>query len=289
MVNTKFIKMHGLGNDFVVVDARSTPFRVTKESVFAMANRHTGIGFDQLITIESATNPRAIAFMRIHNSDGSEVSACGNATRCVARLLFEETKELTITLETSAGLISASHAKDNPENYVIDMGLALHNWWEIPLSKECDTNHLPLSYNKLTDPVAVNVGNPHIVFFTEDVKNIPLEQLGPELEYHSLFPERVNIGVAQIINKNQLLLRVWERGAGLTQACGTGACAAAVAANRRGLTNELVKVNLDGGDLDIELQPNGRIFMTGPASISYTGEFNYNLFDGSKKMDAQGD
>lgn len=281
--------MHGLGNDFVVVDARSTPFSVTKESVLAMANRHTGLGFDQLITIEPSNNPRAAAFMRIHNSDGTEVSACGNATRCVARLLFEQTKELKITLETSAGLILATHSKGNADNYLVDMGVALHNWWEIPLSEECDTDHLPLSYNKLIDPIAVNVGNPHIVFFTEDLENVPLHQLGPKLEHHALFPERVNIGVAQIINKNQLRLRVWERGAGLTQACGTGACAAAVAANRRGLTNELVKVNLDGGDLDIELQPNGRVFMTGPASISYTGEFNYNLFDGSKKLDAQGD
>ena len=148
-----FIKMHGLGNDFVVVDARSTPFSVTKESVLAMANRHTGLGFDQLITIEPSNNPGAAAFMRIHNSDGTEVSACGNATRCVARLLFEQTKELKITLETSAGLILATQAKGNADNYRVDMGVTLHNWWEIPLSEECDTDHVPLSYNKLIDPM----------------------------------------------------------------------------------------------------------------------------------------
>jgi diaminopimelate epimerase len=289
MISIKFIKMHGLGNDFVVVDARSTPFNVTKASVFAMANRHTGLGFDQLITIEPSNDPRATAFMRIHNSDGSEVSACGNAIRCVARLLFEQTKELKITLETSAGLIIASHAKGNTENYIVDMGLALHNWWEIPLSQEYDTDHLPLTLNILTDPVAVNIGNPHIVFFTEDVETVPLHQLGPKLEHHSLFPQRVNIGVAQIINKNNLRLRVWERGAGLTQACGTGACAAAIAANRRGLTNKLVKVNLDGGNLDIELKPDGRVFMTGPASICYKGEFDYSFFDAGNKLDAKGD
>ncbi len=280
MTTREFIKMHGLGNDFVVIDARLLPLSVGAAGARALADRHTGVGFDQLITVEPANDRRATAFMRIHNADGGEVSACGNATRCVARLLFDEGAETEIVLETTAGLITARRA-DNADNegdlYTVDMGPARDGWQDIPLARECDTDHLPLAHGPLSDPVGVNVGNPHAVFFAADAEAIALDQLGPALEHDPLFPERANIGVAHIIDTGALRLRVWERGVGLTQACGTGACAAAVAAHRRGLTGRQVRVRLDGGDLDIEWLANGHVTMTGPASVSFTGVFDDSL------------
>jgi len=277
MTTRDFIKMHGLGNDFVVIDARQQPFAASEVGARALADRHTGVGFDQLIVIEPPSDRRAAAFMRIHNADGGEVSACGNATRCVARLLFEEGAATEVVLETAAGLITARHADDDRDLYTVDMGPARDGWQEIPLALECDTDHLPLARGPLADPVGVNVGNPHAVFFVADAAAIALDQLGPELEHDPLFPERANIGVAQIIDAGALRLRVWERGVGLTQACGTGACAAAVAAHRRGLTDRAVQVSLDGGDLGIEWLSNGHVAMTGPASISFTGAFDDSL------------
>ncbi len=273
MATRDFIKMHGLGNDFVVIDARRRALRVGTAGARALADRHTGIGFDQLIIVEPPADRRAAAFMRIRNADGGEVEACGNAARCVARLLFEEGTQRDVVLETAAGLITASHAGDS-EMYTVDMGPARDGWQDIPLARECDTDHLPLARGALSDPVGVNVGNPHAVFFVDDAADIALAELGPELEHDSLFPQRANIGVAQIIDDASLRLRVWERGVGLTQACGTGACAAAVAAHRRGLTGRQVRVTLDGGDLDIEWLADGHVAMTGPASVSFTGAFD---------------
>lgn len=269
--------MHGLGNDFVVVDARLLAFDLDPAAVRSLADRHTGIGFDQLIVVEPPRDGKAAAFMRIHNADGSEVAACGNATRCVARQLFEERHDNEIILETAAGLITARHSITGQGLYTVDMGPARASWQEIPVARECDTDHLPLAQGPLTDPVGVNVGNPHAVFFVTDADAVPLEQLGPTLEHDPLFPERANIGVAQVIDTSTLRLRVWERGAGLTQACGTGACAAAIAAHRRGLTGRNVRVHLDGGDLDVEWLENGHVTMTGPASISFTGAFDDSL------------
>ncbi|NKB47876.1 MAG: diaminopimelate epimerase [Alphaproteobacteria bacterium] len=282
MATWEFIKMHGLGNDFVVIDARQQPFSVTAAEACALADRHTGVGFDQLIIVEPSSDPKANAFMRIRNADGGEVSACGNATRCVARLLFEEGTEGDAIIETGAGLLTAQPADGTRHHYTVDMGPARDGWQDIPLAQDCDTDHLPLALGPLSDPVAVNVGNPHAVFFTTDAEAVPLAQLGPELEHNSLFPERANIGVAQIIDDASLRLRVWERGVGLTQACGTGACAAAVAAHRRGLTGRKVQVRLDGGALDIEWRANGHVAMTGPASVSFTG-----VFDDALIADAQ--
>ncbi len=275
--------MHGLGNDFVVIDARQRPLSVAAAGARALADRHTGVGFDQLIIVEPANDSRAAAFMRIRNADGGEVSACGNATRCVARLLFEEGAETEIVLETAAGLITARHADNDRQHYTVDMGPARDGWQDIPLAKDCDTDHLPLARSPLTDPVGVNVGNPHAVFFVADADAVAVEQLGPELEHDPLFPERANIGVAQIIDPGTLRLRVWERGAGLTQACGTGACAAAVAAHRRGLTGRKVQVRLDGGNLDIEWLADGHVTMTGPAAISFTGAFDDSLLAAPEK------
>lgn len=286
MTTREFIKMHGLGNDFVVIDARQRPLQVDAAGAHALADRHTGIGFDQLITLEPARDGRAAAFMRIHNADGGEVSACGNATRCVARLLLEQGAESEIVVETSAGLLTARPAGNtNPDDglYTVDMGPARDGWQDIPLARDCDTGHLPLARGPLSDPVGVNVGNPHAVFFVADAEAIALDQLGPGLEHDPLFPERANIGVAHIIDSGALRLRVWERGVGLTQACGTGACAAAVAAHRRGLTGRQVQVHLDGGSLDIDWLADGHVAMTGPASISFTGTFDDSLLAAPEK------
>ncbi len=283
MATRDFIKMHGLGNDFVVIDARQRPLTAGEAGVRALADRHTGVGFDQFIVVEPARDDRAAAFMRIHNADGGEVSACGNATRCIARLLFEEGASSEVVLETAAGLITARAADTGTHLYTVDMGPARDAWQDIPLAEACDTDHLPLARGPLADPVGVNVGNPHAVFFVDDAAAIDLEQLGPALEHDPLFPERANIGVAQIIDSGALRLRVWERGVGLTQACGTGACAAAVAAHRRGLTGRTVRVSLDGGDLVIAWLSNGHVEMTGPASISFTGVFDESLLAAAEK------
>lgn len=283
MATREFIKMHGLGNDFVVIDARERPLKVAVAGASALADRHTGVGFDQLIIVEPPSDSRAAAFMRIRNADGGEVEACGNAARCVARLLFEEGAESEVVLETAAGLITAQNVDDTAQNYTVDLGPARDSWQDIPLAAECDTDHLPLALGPLSDPVGVNVGNPHAVFFVTDANAIPLEQLGPQLEHDPLFPDRANISVAQIVDSSALHLRVWERGVGLTQACGTGACAAAVAAHRRGLTGRRVQVRLDGGNLDIDWLENGHVTMTGPASVSFTGAFDDALLAATDK------
>ncbi|MBI37727.1 MAG: diaminopimelate epimerase [Alphaproteobacteria bacterium] len=279
MANRKFIKMHGLGNDFVIIDARSEPFSVDAVKARALANRNTGIGCDQLIIMEPSDCENAIIFMKIINSDGTEVSACGNATRCVARLVVEETGLREVFLQTKAGLIKAHPTDANSSNYTVDMGPVNYGWQNVPLAYECDTNHLPLSFGELQDPSAVNVGNPHIVFFVEDLDAVKISHVGPILEHNSLFPERTNVGFAKVIDKNNLILRVWERGAGLTQACGSGACAAVVNAHRRNLTDRKATVKLDGGTLDIEWLTNDHVTMTGPTEISYKGSFEETQFE----------
>lgn len=270
MTGLRFTKMHGLGNDFVVVDGRVRPVPFTTEEVCAIADRRTGVGCDQLIEIEPPRNGRADAFMRIWNADGDEVGACGNGTRCVAALLMAETGRRAIKLETAAGVLKA---EDGGHGAVaVDMGEARLDWRDIPLAQEMDTLHLDLTAGPLRDPVAVNMGNPHAVFFVDDAAAIALESLGPALEHDALFPERANIGVAQVMARDHLRLRVWERGAGLTRACGTGACAALVAAARRGLSERRARLTLDGGDLTIEWHDDGHVIMTGPVATSFTGE-----------------
>ena len=243
-----FIKMHGLGNDFVVVDARREAFALDAATARAIANRHTGVGCDQLIVIEPAKAGIADAFMRIVNADGGEVGACGNATRCVADLLMRETGRDRAVIQTATGLLDTERAPG--ERVTVDMGPARLDWRDIPLARACDTNHVPLALGPLADPVAVNMGNPHAVFFVPDAAAIDLASLGPVLEHHTLFPERANIGVAQLLGPGRLRLRVWERGAGITLACGSGACAALVAASRRGLVARKATVVADGGELD---------------------------------------
>jgi diaminopimelate epimerase len=268
MRDIAFLKMHGLGNDFVVIDARKHAVALDEAAARRIADRHRGVGCDQVIVIEPAKNGHADAFMRIRNADGGEVSSCGNATRCVASLLMRESGAKTARLETRAGVLEAA-AKG--EAVAIDMGPARTGWRDIPLAEAQDTLHLNLAAGPLKNPVAVSMGNPHAVFFVPDAEAVDLATLGPGLEHDKLFPERANIGVAQVIAPDRIRLRVWERGAGLTLACGTGACAALVAANLRGLTGRKATLVLDGGDLEIEWRDDGHVIMSGPVATAFTG------------------
>ncbi len=268
-----FLKMHGLGNDVVVLDARAHKFALTPKSAAAIADRRTGIGCDQIMIIEAPRNG-GDAFIAIRNSDGSVVESCGNGSRCVARVLMEESGKDSVTLETLGGPIIATRKDDL---YSIDMGPARDDWKSIPLASAADTLHLPVSEGPLSDGVGVNVGNPHAVFFVKDAGAIDLETVGPKLEHHALFPARINVEAVQVIDRGHVRMRVWERGAGITRACGTGACASAVAAVRRGLTDRKVTVTLDGGDLHIEWREDGHVIMTGPATLAFSGTMDASL------------
>jgi diaminopimelate epimerase len=269
---TDFIKMHGLGNDFVVIDARRADFALDDARAHAIADRKTGIGCDQLIVMERPRAVGADVFMRIHNADGGEVEACGNATRCIATLLMRETGGERVVVETAAGLLEARPASGGRVS--VDMGKARLDWREIPLAAAQDTLHVALTMGPLADPVCTNIGNPHATFFVADAAAIDLAALGPLLERHALFPERANIGIAELVAPDRLRLRVWERGVGITRACGTGACAAAVAASRRGLTGRTAEVVLEGGTLAIDWRTDGHVVMTGPVATSFHGSFD---------------
>ena len=269
MTGLPFTKMHGLGNDFVVFDARRAPLALDGAQVRAIADRRTGVGCDQLVLLEAPRNGATDAYLRFWNQDGGEVAACGNGTRCAARLLMDETGAEQVVLETDAGPLAAHEAGAGQVR--VDMGPARLDWREIPLARAMDTLHVTVGTGSLSDAVAVNMGNPHAVFFVDDAEAVPLAEIGPQLETDPLFPERANIGVAQRITDDRLRLRVWERGVGLTQACGTGACAAAVAGARRGLTERSVAVILDGGELGIVWREDGHVEMTGPTAASFTG------------------
>jgi len=262
-----FLKMHGAGNDFVVLDGRAHPWTIDAAQAQAIADRRFGIGCDQVIVI--GPSDQADALMTILNADGSEVGACGNATRCVAWLLMQESGSDRASIETKAGLLTAS--KQGEMWIKVDMGPARLDWQEIPLASAHDTLHLPLSLGPLSDPVAVNMGNPHAVFFVEDAETIDLATLGPALEHDPLFPDRCNIEVASLQKDGRIRMRVWERGAGITLACGTGTCATLVAAHRRGLTGRKADVVADGGVIEIEWLENGHVTMTGPVALSFSG------------------
>ena len=257
-----FTKMHGLGNDFVVFDARPEPLALTAQQVRGLSDRRTGIGCDQLFVLEPSV--RADAFMRIWNADGGEVGACGNGARCVAALLGGET-----VIDTAAGLLTAS---SEGATATVDMGVPRFEWDAVPLAYAMDTLRLPVAWEGLEGPGAVNVGNPHVVFFVGDADTVPLGVLGPLIEHDALFPERVNVGVTQVVDQAHLRLRVWERGAGLTRACGTGAVAAAVVAMRRGLVERAVTVMLPGGDVTVEWRADGHAVLGGPAVTVFSGQ-----------------
>jgi diaminopimelate epimerase len=267
-MRTTFHKMHGLGNDFVVIDARQTPVAITAARANAIADRHTGIGCDQLIVLEHSTT--ADIKMRIFNADGGEVEACGNATRCVALLM-----KSPATIETQAGILSTTPSDATVH---VEMTAPVFDWELIPLAMPMDTRDMPVNWEVLERPAAINVGNPHVVFFVSDTASIPLESLGPLIEHDPLFPQRVNVNVAQLVSKNHLKLRVWERGVGETRACGTGACATAIAAIRRGLAQSPVRISLAGGDLEIGWSEGEAIQMTGPATHVFSGEAEWDTF-----------
>ena len=223
-----FLKMHGLGNDFVVLDARAIALDLTLERRRVIADRRLGVGCDQLIVLEQPTDGEADVFMRIFNPDGSEAGACGNATRCVASVVMDERKTDQITVQTISGLLESHKAGMSPNGLPVisvDMGLARMDWREIPVREACDTNHMPVGLGPLQDPVGTNMGNPHATFFVDDLAAIPLAELGPQLEHHRFFPERANITLARIVDREHIIMRTWERGAGLTRACGSAACA----------------------------------------------------------------
>jgi diaminopimelate epimerase len=268
-----FLKMNGLGNDFVVVEARSAPFAPSAEDVRAITDREGGVGCDQLILIESSDKADALA--RFWNADGEEVGACGNGSRCVGWLLMEASGKDEALIETQAGLLVAHRA--GAGRVSVDMGEPRLRWDQIPLAEAMDTRGIelqvgPIDEPHLHTPGAVSMGNPHVVFFVPDVDVAPVRESGSLIERHPLFPEGVNVGFAQVKARDRIRLRVWERGAGLTKACGTGACAALVAAHRRGLVDRKATLELDGGDLVIEWrEADGHVIMTGPAQVDFTG------------------
>jgi len=268
-----FRKMNGLGNDFVVLDARQKSIGIAPEDARRISDRAKGPGCDQVIVLEPSKT--ADLFMRIFNADGSEVEACGNAARCIALLVAEESGRSDVTVETRAGLLKAQ--VESSDSVVIDMGQPRFAWEDIPLAEPfADTTCIELQMGPIDAPVlhspsVLNVGNPHAIFWVDDVEAYDLGRFGPLLENHPVFPERANISLAHVTARDALTLRTWERGAGLTQACGTAACAAAVAAARKGLTDRQVTVTLPGGNLFIDWNANGHILMRGPAELEFEG------------------
>jgi diaminopimelate epimerase len=277
MNSHSFRKMNGIGNDFAVFDARKSGLKLDEAAAKRVADRKLGVGCDTVIIVESS--PRADAFMRIMNADGSEVAACGNATRCVAGILSQEIGRAETTIETAAGLLNCIALPDG--QVAVDMGPARLEWNQIPLARPfADTAALDLSFDsnagKLSMPGAVNVGNPHCIFVVQTVDAYDLAVIGPRIEHDPVFPERVNVSLAEITGPDAVKLRVWERGVGLTMACGTAACAAAVALFRKGLSGRKVSVALPGGTLTIEWrETDGHVLMTGPWSLDYEGAFDF--------------
>lgn len=272
----RFLKMHGLGNDFVVIDARGGRDPVTPALARALGDRHRGVGFDQLAVIRDAVvrdTGGADAAIDFWNSDGSPAAACGNATRCVARLLMDETGVESLALQTGRGLLAAEAAGEGLIR--VNMGQPQTRWDEIPLAREMDVDALPLPGR----PGAVGMGNPHCVFVLPDAEEVDLADIGPRVEHDALFPQRTNVEFVHVIDPGAIRMRVWERGGMITQACGSGACAAAVVTARRGLTGRLVTVRLDGGDLIVDWREDG-VWMTGPTALVFEGRLSPELLGG---------
>ena len=261
-----FMKMHGLGNDFVVIDARARDVVVTARLAMALADRHRGVGFDQLAVVRAADGA-AGARLEFYNSDGSLAGACGNATRCIARWLMQDSGQTALHLVTERGVLAACDAGGGLTS--VNMGHPMTDWWDVPLASEMDTIALPIEGR----PVATGMGNPHCTFFVDDAEAVDLAAFGPQIEHHSLFPERTNVQVASLLAPDRIRMRVWERGVGITLASGSSSCATAVAAVRLGKTARAVTVVLDGGALQIDWREDG-IWMTGPTSHVFDGQLS---------------
>lgn len=281
LANLPFLKMNGLGNEIVVLDLRGTSHVVTAAEARAVAGFERA-RFDQLMVLHAPVSPGTDAFVRIYNNDGSEAGACGNGTRCVAWALLDGTDRDAAIVETAAGLLVCRRLAD--DRFSVDMGSPRFGWRDIPLAHEvADTDALPLRREApglpdLDAPVGVSVGNPHAVFFVRESAAYDLATLGPGLEHDPLFPERANISLAEVVDREHIILRVWERGAGETRACGSGACATAIAAMRRGLTDRRLEVRLPGGALVIEWREDDHVLMTGPVEFEWSGSLPPALF-----------
>ena len=273
MTKTPFLKMHGTGNDFVVLDARTRSVSLDKNAIIQMCDRHFGIGCDTLVLLEPSA--KADVAVKFYNGDGSLSSTCGNASRCVADLVMRDSGAATARIETIAGVLEASRGDDGA--ITVNMGSPKWDWRDVPLSESRNTLHLGLEEGLLADPVAISMGNPHAIFFVRDLAHIKMAEWGAKLEYHALFPERANISAVQVISPTHLKMLVWERGVGLTMACGSGACAALVAAVRRGLTERKATLELPGGSLTVDWQPDptntthGQVFMSGAVAYVFEG------------------
>ena len=283
LANHAFVKMNGIGNEIVVVDLRHEKATVSPAEARAAA-RPEGAPFDQLMVLHAPRTPGTDAFVRIYNNDGSEAGACGNGMRCVADIVFKETGKSALTFETRAGLLNCWKGAV-PLVSTVDMGKPRLAWNEIPLAEEVDDTRAidlqigPIDNPILRSPAVVSMGNPHAIFWVDDVHGYDLAELGPLLEHHPIFPERANISLAQVVSRQHIVLRTWERGAGLTRACGSAACAAAVAAARLQRTGRAVTVTLPGGDLRIEWRErDDHVLMTGPVAYEYEGTFDPALF-----------
>ncbi|HKS86604.1 MAG TPA: diaminopimelate epimerase [Pseudolabrys sp.] len=282
LANQPFVKMNGVGNEIVIVDLRTHGGKVEADEARAVA-RPDGAPYDQLMVLYAPQTPGTDAFIRIYNNDGSEAGACGNGMRCVADLVAKQSGKRDLTFETMAGILSCWKSDDG--QYTVDMGPPRFKWNEIPLAEEFrDTRAIELQIGPIDKPVlhspsVVSMGNPHAIFWVDDVNAYDLARFGPLLENHPIFPERANITLAQIVSRDHIIIRTWERGAGLTRACGSAACAAAVAAARLKRTNRKVKVTLPGGELTIDWrEKDDHVLMTGPVEFEFAGRLDPALF-----------
>jgi diaminopimelate epimerase len=272
---TKFIKMNGLGNDFVIIDRRNQKFEITPAIAKWIGYRRFGVGCDQVILLD--TSDKADIYMGIYNSDGSQSNACGNATRCVAKLMIDELRKDQVTIETKVAVLTA--VQNSAGLITVDMGEPSFDWRKIPLSEELDVLNLPLEVGPLKNPAAVSMGNPHIVFFLDDISKVKLRNYGPTLENHAMFPERTNVSLVQVMPNQELRVKVWERGVGKTLACGTAACASLVTAIAlEKITIAKTTVELPGGKLEIEWNEAGRVLMSGPVAKVFEAELFADAF-----------
>ena len=283
LANHSFAKMNGIGNEIVLVDLRKSDSQITADEARAIAAPR-GVPYDQLMVLHKARMPGTKAFVRIYNNDGSEAGACGNGMRCVAKRVFNESGETGATFETRAGLLNCWQGP-SPDLFTVDMGTPKFGWQDIPLAEEFrDTRYIELQVGPIDAPVlhspsVVSMGNPHAIFWVEDIEAYDLERFGPLLENHPIFPERANITLAHIVDRDHIRMRTWERGAGLTKACGSAACATAVAAARLKRANRTVRMSLPGGDLTVEWRErDDHVLMTGAAVLEYEGVFDPELF-----------